>query len=185
MKTASSSGSTLRLAVTLLLITAVVAAALAGVNAITKDRIAAIRQDKVLLAITQVLPDGGGARQVTEFSDSTGLVTAVYESPAGFAVQVCPTGFGGAIDMMVGVGRDGKVLKIAVISHTETPGLGASVKDVGSKGQAFREQFIGMDGQLAVSKDGGVIDALTSATITSRAVTDGVNAALACADSLR
>ena len=53
-----------------------------------------------------------------------------------------------------------------------------------SKGQAFRDQFIGLSGTLAVSKDGGSVDAITSATITSRAVTSGVYAALECAGKL-
>ena len=51
-------------------------------------------------------------------------------------------------------------------------------------GRSFREQFLGAGDQLAVTKDGGSIDALTGATMTSRAVTQGVNAALACAAAL-
>ena len=53
-----------------------------------------------------------------------------------------------------------------------------------SAGEAFRGQFAGLSGELAVDKDGGDIDSITSATITSRAVAEGVNAALACAASL-
>jgi electron transport complex protein RnfG len=53
-----------------------------------------------------------------------------------------------------------------------------------SKGEAFRSQFIGMSGVLAVDKDGGEVDSISSATITSRAITNGVNAALKCAENL-
>jgi electron transport complex protein RnfG len=82
--------------------------------------------------------------------------------------------------MMVGVHNEGKVLGISVVSHTETAGLGAVAAESTSKGEAFRGQFAGQSGSVAVTKDGGQIDAITGATITSRAVVVGVNAALAC-----
>ena len=171
-----------RLALTLLIITSVVAAALAGVNAITAPVIATITAKKTQAAIEAVLPGGGEA--VENFADETGLVTAVYASDAGFAIEVTPAGFDGQITMMVGVSKDGAVLGIDVISHTETAGLGAVAAAKNSAGEAFRNQFAGQTGSLAVTKDGGSIDAITGATITSRAVTEGVNAALACAASL-
>ena len=86
--------------------------------------------------------------------------------------------------MMVGIDKDGKVLGISIISHTETAGLGAVAAANNAKGEAFREQFVGMSGSVAVSKDGGEVDALTGATITSRAICDGINAALACVENL-
>ena len=168
----------LRLALTLLLVTAFVAGALAGVNMITRDRITAIQAEKTQQAIAAVLP--GGGEKLAGFTDTTGLVKAVYASAAGYAVQVAPAGFDGAIDMMVGVGTDGTVLKIAIIDPTETAGLGAVAAANTSKGEAFRGQFEGLTGSLSVDKDGGTIDALTGATVTSRAVTRGVNAAIAC-----
>ena len=172
----------LRLALTLLVITAVVAAALAGVNAVTEPIIDAITAQKTQAAIEAVLPGGGEA--VESFSDETGLVKAVYVSDTGYAIQVTPSGFDGEIDMMVGVSKDGKVLNISIISHTETAGLGAVAAAKTSAGESFRGQFTDQEGALAVSKDGGTIDAITGATITSRAVTEGVNAALACAANL-
>ena len=167
----------LRLALTLLVITSVVAALLAGINAITAPIIAASKEAKTQEAIEAVLP--GGGKEIA-FTDSTGLVTKVYASETGYAVQVAPSGFGGTITMMVGVNKDGAVLGIAVISHTETAGLGSIAGEKSSKGEAFRAQFEGLSGILAVTKDGGQIDAISSATITSRAVTQGVNAALEC-----
>ena len=86
--------------------------------------------------------------------------------------------------MMVGVDNDGKVLGISIISHTETAGLGAVAAATTSAGEAFRGQFVGQSGSVAVSKDGGAMDAITGATITSRAICVGVNAALACAGDL-
>ena len=167
-----------RLAVTLLAITAVVAAALAGVNAVTEPVIAQLNYQKTQDAIEAVLPGGGDA---VEFTDNTGWVSAVYKSESGYAVQVAPgTGFDGEITMMVGVGTDGSVLGISIINHTETAGLGAVAAATTSAGEAFRAQYVGLSGSVSVTKDGGEIDAITGATITSRAVCDGVNAALEC-----
>ena len=86
--------------------------------------------------------------------------------------------------MMVGVDHDGKVLGISIVSHTETSGLGAVAAASTSAGESFRGQFVGMSGSVSVTKDGGEVDSLTGATITSRAVCTGVNAALACAANL-
>ena len=169
----------LRPVLTLLLITALVALALAGVNSITKDRIAAIQAEKTQKAIEQVLP-GGYDRTITEFTDETGLVQNIYASATGYAVEVTPVGFDNTITMMVGVDLEGKVLGISVISHSETKGLGEVAAAQSAKGQAFRDQFVGQTGGLAVTKDGGTVEAITGATITSRAVTAGVNAAVAC-----
>ena len=172
----------LRLSLTLLIITAVVAAALAGVNAITAPVIAELKAEKIQNAIAEVLPGATGIREVA-FTDDSAVVQKVYmageDSPVqGYVAEVTPIGFGGSITMMVGV-RDGAVTGISLVSRAETAGLGSVAAETGAKGEAFRSQFVGMSGQLAVDKDGGQVDAITSATITSRAVTDGVNAALA------
>ena len=74
---------------------------------------------------------------------------------------------------------DNAVTGVSIVDHAETSGLGANcVKE------SFRNQFIGATGGLAVNKDGGTIDALTGATITSRAVTRAVNNAVACVQGL-
>jgi electron transport complex protein RnfG len=108
------------------------------------------------------------------------LVSKVYASDSGYAVQVTPGGFDNTITMMVGVDKSGNVLGIDVISHTETAGLGAVSDADTPAGIAFREQFKGASGSVSVTKDGGQMDAITGATITSRAVCAGVNAALEC-----
>ena len=82
--------------------------------------------------------------------------------------------------MMVGVDPEGRVVDICVVSHTETAGLGAVAASSGSAGTAFRQQFVGAAGEVKVTKDGGTVDAITGATVTSRAVCNGVNAALSC-----
>ena len=183
MKTQSNVAYILRLALTLLVITAVVAVALAGVNSITAPKIEQLNAEKTQQAIETVLP-GGFDTQITDYTDDTGLVTNVYSGANGYAFEVTPAGFDNTITMMVGVDHDGKVLGISIISHTETSGLGAVAAASTSAGESFRGQFVGMSGSVSVTKDGGEVDALTGATITSRAVCTGVNAALACAANL-
>ena len=173
MKNESLVKYVLRLTVTLLLITGVVAAALAGVNAITKDAIAANQAQKTQDALAVVLPGVQGLQKV-ELTGDTGIVGEVYASGENYAVKVQPAGFDGAITMMVGI-SEGKVTGISVISHTETPGLGAVAAAQNAKGEAFRGQFVGQEGTLTV---GNQIDAMSGATITSNAVVAGVNAAL-------
>ena len=183
MKTESTVQYVLRLTFTLLLITAVVAAALAGINSITAPIIQQLNEQKTQEAIAAVLP-GGYDSEITDFDDQNGLVTKVYKGANGYAVQVAPMGFDGAITMMVGIDNDGKVLGISVIDQSETAGLGAICAATNTAGEKFRGQFVGKSGTLAVTKDGGEVDSITSATITSRAVTAGVNAALACVANL-
>ena len=177
MKTESMVKYVARLAITLLLITAVVAAALAGVNSLTAPVIAQLKADKVQQAIEQVLP-GGYETEVSGYADATGLVSKVYQGANGYAFEVTPGGFDNTITMMVGVDNDGKVLGISIISHTETAGLGAVAAAGTPAGEAFRGQFVGASGAVSVTKDGGTMDAITGATITSRAICVGVNAAL-------
>ena len=166
----------LRLTLTLLMITSVVAAALAGVNAVTAPVIAQLKAEKLQKAINEVLPGGGEA---IEFTDDTGWVSAVYKSESGYAVEVTPTtGFNGAITMMVGIDPDGNILGISVVTQTETAGLGAVCAAKTEAGQKFRAGFEGLSVEVKVDKDGGEVDSITGATITSRAICDGVNAAL-------
>ena len=171
----------LKLAGTLFLITAIVALALAGVNAITAPRIAEIDARKTMQAVEEVLP-GGGELLDGGYDDMDGKIAEVYKSDTGYAVKVLPMGFDNTITMMVGVDLEGKVTGISIISHTETAGLGAVAADKGDAGQAFRGQFVGKSGELEVKVD---IDAISSATITSKAVTEGVNMALKCVAGLK
>ena len=165
----------LRLALTLLIIAGVMAAALAGVNSVTAPIIEKLTYEKTQAAVSAVLPGGG---DTVEFP-AVDLVSKVYKGENGYAVEVTPSGFDNTITMMVGVDNAGAVTGISIIDHSETAGLGAVAAATTAAGEAFRAQFQGMTGSVSVSKDGGQVDAITSATITSRAVCSGVNAALA------
>ena len=170
-------------------ITLVVALCLGAVNAITVDPIAKQNQLKTENALAQVMDAESEPIEVAEGTTvTTDAGTAVeiisaYKmtkdgADAGYCVEVGPTGFGGAVDTMVGIDTEGNVTGISVISaSSETPGLGAN-----STKPEFQEQFAGQVGaDVAVEKDGGSIVALTGATITSRAVSEGVVAAAAFA----
>ena len=183
MKTESTVMYVVRLAGILLLITAIVAAALACVNKVTAPIIAQLNEQKTQQAIAAVLP-GGYEEEITGYADATGLVSKVYKGASGYALEVKPSGFDNTITMMVGVDFEGKVLGISVVSHTETAGLGAVAAAKTSAGEAFRGQFVGASGSVLVSKDGGTMDAITGATITSRAICVGINAALDCVAGL-
>ena len=161
----------LRLTLTLLLITAVVAGLLGLVNYLTEDKIAALTREKTESAMRDVLP-ADSYEPIDHAMD--GVKEAFRAGDQGYVVHVGTNGFGGEIDMMVGIGADGRVCGVSIISHSETSGLGANCVR-----EDFRAQYNGADGELAVNKDGGTIDALTGATVTSRAVTAGVNLALA------
>ena len=173
----------LRLAGTLLLICAVTAGLLAGVNSITAPIIDDLNAAKTQEAISAVLP-GGFDTEIADYADASGIVSKVYQGENGYALEVGPGGFDNTITMMVGVDNEGKVLGISIVSHTETAGLGAVADADTPKGIAFREQFIGASGSVSVTKDGGTMDAITGATITSRAICVGVNAALDCVAGL-
>ena len=146
---------------------------------ITADPIKAAKQRKTEQAMEAVLP--ADSYESVEYTGGDALVKAVYRAgDAGYVVEVTPSGFGGEVDLMVGVGSDGTVTGISVITHSETSGLGAKAKTDPEWGK----QFIGMSGEVKVSKDGGKVNAITGATITSRAVSSGVTAALEAVQTL-
>ena len=172
-----SKGYVLRLTATLFAITLVVSALLGLVNAVTKEPIAEANAKKTREAMAAVLTfDDYSAVDVWQATEAG--------QPCGYVMQVKPSGFGGTITLIVGVDPDGKCTGVSVVSHSETSGLGANAAAKTSVGEAFCGQFVGASGALAVTKDGGTIDALTGATVTSRAVTNGVSAALSCAAAL-
>jgi electron transport complex protein RnfG len=176
--TAKNPNSTARLIIVLFLISAITALCLGLVNYITKDRIAEIKAEKTAAAMEEVLP--ADSYEEVSYTGGDSLVAKVYKAgDAGYVVEVLPSGFGGAIDMMVGVDASGTVTGVSIIDMSETSGLGANASK-----EEFRSQFVGATGSVAVTKDGGTIDALTGATVTSRAVSNGVNAALNAVASL-
>lgn len=183
--TAKNPNSTARLVIVLFAITAIVALLLGLTNYITADKIEAITAEKTAKAFSEVLPGEYSFEELDgNFELDSGKLTGVYEAKngsalGGYVVRLSVSGSQGDIDMAVGVGTDGKVSGVSIIGMSETAGLGSKASDEG-----WRSQFIGADSALAVNKDGGTIDALTGATVTSRAVTNGVNSALSVVSGL-
>ena len=162
--------STLKNMVLCLTLVCLICSAILGVAyAVTKEPVAAAQVAKTNNAIAKVLPEFSG--DVTESSmEMEGVEYKYYTTESGIAVISNVAGFGGTLSVMVGICPDGTVCNTSVISHSETPGLGAKCQT----DEGFLAQFRGLDPtekKLAVSKDGGDIDAITASTITSRAYT--------------
>ncbi len=160
-----------------LLAVAVIAALVLGlVNMLTADRIEAIALETTTEAMQAVLP----ADSYTDLEvEDDGEINSVYAAAGGgWVVEVTESGSQGTITMMVGVDETFTCTGISITDSSETAGLGAVASQASEKGEAFRAQFVGVSGTVSVSKEGGEIDALSGATITSRAVCKGVTAAL-------
>ncbi len=169
--------------VTLFIVSAVAAFALGGVYTITKEPIALARKAKLESAIKAVVPDfdhlSTKAVPVAEGGDSLFLYVASKDDQVvGTAIKTYTMkGFSGKIELMVGFLDDGTIENTAVLMHKETPGLGDKMDQ---KKSDFSLQFIGknpVDFKLKVKKDGGDVDAITAATISSRAFCDAVQRA--------
>ena len=166
-----------RTLLTLLLFGAAVAFLLGLVNRITADPIADHQAAKTRAAMKEVLPSNEYSQLLYEGDP---LVKTVYRAGnQGWVIEVTPSGFGGIVDMLVGVDSSGAVTGVSIIKMSETSGLGANAAR-----ESFRSQYAGKSVSVALRKQGGEIDALTGATVTSTAVTNGVNAALAAAGDL-
>lgn len=170
--------------ITLFVVCLVASAGVGGIYALTKDLIDAAKIAKVNSAISGVVPDFDNDPSAEKFEVTTdGKTSMVYPAKkdgeiVGYAIEAATSkGFGGAIVLMIGFQPDGTIYNTAVISHTETPGLGDKI-DV--KKSNFSVQFNGKNPEtfhLSVKKDGGDVDAITASTISSRAFCDAVETA--------
>ena len=103
-------------------------------------------------------------------------MTGVQTCALPILFKTSAKGYGGDIDLMVGIDTSGKVTGVSILSISETAGLGMNAKN-----ESFINQYMGKSGTIGVSKNGASdteIQALTGATITSKAVTSAVNTAL-------
>ena len=159
----------------LLLISALIAAIIAFVYAVTLEQYEKNVAEQKRLAMQAIfasetltyveeMPDGATSYTVYTVSENGAVV--------GYCVQLAASGFGGDVSLMVGYRADGSILGVQIVSHSETPGLGAKVEE-----EAHLSQYNGKSGELALDKDGGDVDAISGATISSRAVLEGVNEA--------
>ena len=169
-----------RLAITLGAICAICALLLGVVNMFTEGVIADNQMKEKMVAMQVVLPADEYETATYTGSDPT-ILSAYKASNGGSVIEVdCNGGsFSGTLSIMVGVNSDGTVAGVSILTTAETSGLGAKAGD-----PEFKDQFIGKSGTVTVNKDGGEINAISGATITSRAVCAGVTAALTAAAEL-
>lgn len=163
-----------RIAGTLLVITACIALILGVVNYATVNKIEENRLAEFMEAVDAIFPAFDNINQLNIVVESP--VDTVYEvtnstEHLGYCIKVLPKGFDGKIELIVGVDMTGTVLGVQIVSHSETPGLGSRVAD-----EEYLEGYTGLQGNIRLNYD---IDAVAGATVTSKAVLTGVNAALA------
>lgn len=170
----------------LFVVTFVASAAVGVVNTLTADKIAQAQQDKQVEAIRQVVApfDNDPLTEADTVGSPDGGELVFFPAtkngePVGTAVKTYSNnGFSGFISIMVGFNPDGSIYNYSVLEHKETPGLGSKMGEwfvKGAKGDVTGKTP-GTAG-LQVSKDGGDVDAITAATISSRAFLDAINRA--------
>ena len=188
----------LKVAGTLTVISLVVAALLGLVDNVTADKIAAIDAENTRIAMSAVAPEG------SEFGDKLDITDAVAEAAsaqggkiselygvtnggaeAGYVMKISASGSQGTIVMMVGVDANKAVTGVSVVSHSETSGIGTKVvgNEPNAAGVPVLDQFQGMSGAgtLVVGKN---IIAVSGATVSTKGINMGANAALAVAELL-
>lgn len=167
--------------VSLLCVTIFSGGCVGGLYLMTRAQIAQAEKEKQEQAIRDVLPDFDRLETVQmEAPDGSGTLTA-YQAYAGdtlvgTAVQTfTKTGFAGEIRLMAGFLPDGRICRTQVLQHAETPGLGSKMTEAKFAGQFENRQP--QTFKLRVRKDGGDVDAITAATISSRAYCDALERA--------
>jgi len=177
----------LRPSLTLFIIAAITIGALSVVHTLTLEPIERQKQKTQEAAMKEVLPQAFDYREIS--IEKTGCIDAVYEGHlrnegsgggtlTGYVVQLSPEGYSGKIDFIVGISiPDKKITGMRVLRHSETPGLGAqAVKE------DFHKRYDGKDliplDVVRTSPGAHEIQAITSATITTRAITNAVNEAI-------
>ena len=164
----------------------------------TKDKIAEQDAENTRIAMSAVAPEGSefgdkmdiSAAAAAAASAQGGKIVEMYPmtnggADAGYVVKVSASGSQGTITMMVGVDANKAITGISVISHSETSGIGTKVvgNEPNSAGEPVLDQFIGMSGSgsLVVGKN---VIAVSGATVSTKGITMGANAALAAVEAL-
>lgn len=162
----------------LTIITVVVAAGLGAMYNVTKDPIQQAKKAKQEAAIREVLPpfDSIAPEKIVNESKVFRAFDADHHL-VGIAIETWAPGFGGQIKAMVGIDAKGTIVNYSLLEHAETPGLGSKLVDWFKVKSDIRGTEISAS-PLAVSKDGGNYDAITAATISSRAFMAAVNKAI-------
>jgi len=170
----------LRPALALFAITAVFTLILAVTNMLTTDVIADANEQARLSSMSYVLSEATNFSEDVFLEDHPSIISYAVgfdgTTPVGVVAQMTVTGWARMI-FIVGIDLDGTVTGLDIISHTETPGLGARITE-----EAYRHQFVGVTGDIQVLTRGNAgeneVMAITGATVTVQVVADGVNDAV-------
>ncbi len=172
----------IKLSFILLIITLVTGILLGGVYTMTLEPIRVAKESAKMEALAATLP-GAADFKTIDIKGDPGIIKEINEGSAngeliGYNFTVTPKGYAGPVELVVGIKRDGQLMGIKVLNHKETPGLGAKSAEPAFSGQ-FKDKKVD---ELTVTKTApskeNEIQAISGATITSRAVASGVNAAL-------
>ena len=167
--------------IVLFTVTLIASAGVGAVNMLTADAIAEAKALATTQAVKNVLPEFEQTEEWEQTIDD--MPIKVYKAMAadavvGYAVEsMTKNGFGGVIRLMVGFSPVGKILNVNVLEQKETPGLGTKMCDEGNALFASIKDKNPLQMQFSVKKDGGELDALTAATISSRAYYEAVKRA--------
>lgn len=179
----------IKLGLVLLIITSIAALVLAFSNDFTKDIIAEVEEKANNDARMEVMPQAKEFKpldeeQLKKLQGDNNRIIEIYvgysedENIEGYTIKTATPGYGGDVLVITGISSEGKLTGMKIVSHQETPGLGANATK-----PDFQHQFQGklVDSEITVVKSSpsneNEIQAITGATITSRAVTNGVNIA--------
>ncbi|MCF6460582.1 RnfABCDGE type electron transport complex subunit G [Clostridium sp. Cult3] len=178
---------TLKLGLILFIITAVSASVLAVSNNITAPRIAEADRIADEKAKVEILPQGDDFKPLDEgkakaIKDENPNVLEIFEAYnggdlVGYTIKNIAKGYGGDIEIMTGISVEGKITGIKILNHSETPGLGENATKTYFS-DSFKDKSVDQELVSAKKPEGdNEVQALTSATMTTNAVLDGVNAA--------
>ena len=160
----------------LFIICVAVSAALAGTNLVTQDRIGQLAAENAEASRKIVLP---AAETFESQQDGAYYTGEAGGELVGYVFETGASGYGGTVSVMTGISSEGDITGVVILSHEETPGLGANAEK-----PEFLEQFLqpAPEGGISVVKyqtpAEGQIEAMTGATVTSTAVTSAVNQAI-------
>ncbi len=136
------------------------------ISTVTKQKIASERDAQIIEQLKAIFPD----MQDYKFNKNNYYEIYSNGNKIGYAFTAKGKGYGGDINIIVGIDKDFIIKSIDIISNTETPGLGTKITE-----SSFKDQFKGLSlNDINLSKNGGKIDAITGATISSKAVVDAV-----------
>lgn len=173
----------LKLGLILASISLVVALLLSVANMFTKDLILETNLKNTKAALAKILP-ADEYREIDIKDKGLEILGAYVAVKEGKSIGLCfkssPKGYGGPIVTLVGISSEKTVSGVDIVEMKETPGLGSLANE-----DKFKNQFLNKKEAQKVVKDGGEIEALTGATITSRAVTNAVNISLDAFDKLK